>query len=179
MAEDSKRLPAHIEDTVQAMADVHLDHHRQTGALQRWIDRITALLGRPAFTPIVTLLVGLWILVNLALGAAGYRVPDSPSFNYLWGVVSLAALYMTGMILATQRREEELASRRDQLTLELTILTEQKAAKLIELVEKLRLDHPDVADHVDEEAKAMSSPSDPQAVLNAIKITHDIPDGAF
>src|ERR1700722_3772187 len=37
---------------------------------------------------------------------------------------------MTVLILATQRREDELSNRHEQLTLELAMLSEQKAAKL-------------------------------------------------
>jgi hypothetical protein len=51
-------------------------------------------------------------------------------FYWMQGAVALAALYMTVFILATQRREDELADRHEQLTLELAMLSEQKAAKL-------------------------------------------------
>lgn len=166
-------LPAHIEETVAAIAEVHHEHRRQAGPVQRWVERMTALLGRPAFTPVLTLVVLAWIALNVGLQAAGREAPDPPPFAYLSGAVALAALYMTGMILGTQRREDELASNREQLTLELVIVSEQKIAKLIELVEKLRADHPDVADHVDHEASAMAASVDPQAVLDAIKETHN------
>ena len=161
-------LPAHIEETVRAIAEVHHEHRRRAGAVQRWVEAMTALLGRPAFTPVLTVVVVGWIALNIALPHLGLEAFDPPPFAYLSGIVALAALYMTGMILGTQRREDELASNREQLTLELTIVSEQKIAKLIELVEKLRADHPDVADHVDEEAAAMAESVDPQAVLDAI-----------
>jgi uncharacterized membrane protein len=55
------------------------------------------------------------------------------------------------------------------LTLELAMLSEQKAAKLIELVEELRRDMPNVQDRVDQEAEALAQPADPEAVLEALK----------
>jgi uncharacterized membrane protein len=76
------------------------------------------------------------------------------------------------LILATQRREYQLAQLREQLTLELAILTEQKAAKLIQLLEESRRDNPLIADRIDQEAEAMAKPADPEAVLGAIKETH-------
>jgi uncharacterized membrane protein len=85
------------------------------------------------------------------------------------GAVSLAALYMTVLILATQRRENELASHHEHLTLDLAILSEQKTAKIISLLEELRQDHPDIHDRIDDEAVAMSEPVDPQSVLQTIK----------
>jgi uncharacterized membrane protein len=62
-----------------------------------------------------------------------------------------------------------LASRREQLTLELAIIAERKTAKIIELIEELRRDHPELANRVDHQAAAMSAPADAQAVLDAIE----------
>jgi uncharacterized membrane protein len=78
--------------------------------------------------------------------------------------VTLAALYMTVLILATQRRENELASHHEHLTLDLAILSEQKTAKIISLLEELRQDHPDIHDRIDDEAAAMSEPVDLQTI---------------
>ncbi len=48
------------------------------------------------------------------------------------------------LILTTQRRADELAQHREQLTLELAILSEQKTAKVIELLEEMRRDNPNL-----------------------------------
>ncbi len=71
--------------------------------------------------------------------------------------------------LPAQRRDGELASHREQLTLESNILSEQKAAKLIELLEELRRALASFAGRVDPEAAAFATPSDPQVILDAIK----------
>jgi uncharacterized membrane protein len=76
---------------------------------------------------------------------------------------------LTVLILATQRRENELASHHEHLTLELAILSEQKSAKIIALLEELRQDHPDIHDRIDREAAALSEPTDAQSVLETIK----------
>ncbi len=85
-----------------------------------------------------------WIAGNLIVLAIGHKPWDEPPFSWLQGMTGVAALYMTILILATQRREDQLASHREQLTLELGILSEQKAAKIIQLLEELRRDLPDV-----------------------------------
>ena len=82
------------------------------------------------------------------------------------------SLYIVVLILATQRREYQLAQLREQLTLELAILSEQKTAKVIQLLEESRRDNPLIRDRVDQEAEAMAQPADPQSVLDAIKETH-------
>ena len=87
----------------------------------------------------------------------------------------MLALYVTVLILTTQRREDQLAGYREQLTLELAILGEQKSAKIIALLEEMRRDSPTLRNRVDEEAAAMSVAADPQAVLDAIKESEDAP----
>ena len=161
--------PAHIEDTVQAIARLRAEHDRRATPLQRTVDRFTARAGSPEFVILLTFLVASWIVSNCLLLALGYAPPDEPPFFWMQGAVALAALYMTVLILATQRRENELTSHHEELTLELAILSEQKTAKIISLLEELRQDHPGIHDRVDNEAAAMSEPADPQSVLETIK----------
>ena len=48
------------------------------------------------------------------------------------------------------------------------MLSERKTAKIIQLLEELRRDHPGIADRLDAEAEAMSEPANPQAVGDAL-----------
>ena len=85
---------------------------------------------------------------------------------------------MVVLILGTQRHADLLAQHREMLTLELTILSEQKTAKVIQLLEEVRRDNPHIRDRVDQEAAVMAQPADPQSVLDAIKETHAEPKRA-
>ena len=51
-------------------------------------------------------------------------------------------------------------------------LSEQKTAKVIQLLEEVRRDSPHIHDRVDQEAEVMARPADPQSVLDSIKETH-------
>jgi uncharacterized membrane protein len=114
-----------------------------------------------------------WISLNLFAATFGYRAIDPPPFSWLGGAISLVSLYMVILILATQQREYQLAQRREQLTLELAILSEQKTAKVIQLLEESRRDNPLIHNRIDQEAEAMAQPADLQSVLDAIKEIHD------
>ena len=175
-------LPAHIESTVHAIAEVHLEHHRQATPLQRAVDKMTSVVARPRFVLAMTLVIVGWVVVNLGVQAVG-RVPfDAPPFAYLQDLGTGIALYITVLILITQRRENLLGEKREQLTLELAIVSEQKASKAIQLLEELRRDLPSLNNRVDVEAEEMGRPSDPQAVLDAIHETHGVeapPDEAM
>jgi uncharacterized membrane protein len=171
---DTPILPAHIEDTIQAIAKLHADHRLEAGPLQRSVDRLTRWMGRPQFIAATAALVALWIIGNLASMASGARPWDPPPFAWLESALTLMALYVTLFILTTQRRDDQLASYREQLTLELAILGEQKSAKIIALLEEMRRDHPLLHDRIDEEAAAMAIAADPQAVLDALKESEEL-----
>ncbi len=165
-------LPEHIEATVVALAELHADHHRRAAPIQRVVDRAVRLVGRPRFVAMLTGFVAVWIALNLVLGRFGAAF-DSPPFSILQGIAQLAALYITVLILITQRHENELTNHRQQLTLELAMLSEQKNAKIVELIEEMRRDNPMIEDRIDPHADALSVPADPQQVLEAIKERHE------
>ncbi len=165
-------LPAHIEETVRSIARLHADHHQQATSLQRSVDRLTALMGQPRTIGVITVVVALWLLANLLAPALHLQPFDPPPFPWLATLAALAALYVTVLILSTQRREYQLTELREQLTLELAIVNEQKTAKAIQLIEEMRRDDPLLRNRVDEEADAMAIPANPDSVLEAIKETH-------
>lgn len=170
-ASRQQSLPAHIEETVHAIASLHAAHEQDASPLQRIVERATRRAGRPAFVALLTVVVVAWVALNLGLVGLGRAPIDEPPFFWLQGAVALTALYMTILILTTQRREDELAGLREQLTLELAILGEQKAAKIIALLEEMRRDDPHISDRRDAHADALSTPADPNAVLEALKET--------
>jgi uncharacterized membrane protein len=164
MKNDSK----HVEGTVRALAQLRDEHERKATLVQRFIGRLTTRAASPGFIIVLTAILIFWVVANFTLCFLGKKPLDEPPFFWMQGLVSLAALYMTVLILATQRRENELASHHEHLTLELAILSEQKTAKIIALLEELRQDHPDIHDRVDREAMALSEPANPQSVLETI-----------
>jgi uncharacterized membrane protein len=165
-------LSAHIEETIQSIAQLKAEHHENATPLQRAVDRMTGLLGRPRFIVVLTVILVGWISLNLLAVALGYRAIDPPPFSRLSSAISLVSLYMVVLILTTQRREDQLGQRRELLILELAILSEQKTAKVIQLLEEVRRDNPLIRNRVDQEAEVMAQPADPKSVLNVIKETH-------
>ena len=164
-------LPIHIEETIQSIARLHAEHRANATQHQRVVDRITSLLGRPVFIAALTVVVVGWASLNGLAFALGYRALDPPPFPWLAGAASLGSLYLVVLILTNQRRDDRLTQRRELLNLELAILSEQKTAKVIALLEELRRDSPLVRNRVDELADVMARPADPQSVIDAIQET--------
>ena len=165
-------LPPHIEDPVRSIAELHAEHDRQASLYQRTIERLIHQLGQPAALVVISVIIVLWAGTNIGLRSMHAAAFDPAPFGFLQGVISTAALFMTVLILTSQRHENHLAERRAQLTLQLAMVSEQKIAKLIELVEGQRFDNPQMANRIDREAEAMAQPSDPAAILQAVKDTH-------
>jgi len=161
-------LPPHVEETVAAIARLHVEHERQASRARRFVSLATALLSRPRTLALITAGIAFWVLVNLAVESAGGRPPDPYPFQLLATVLSGAALYLATMILIVQRHDGELAATRAQLTLELAMLSERKTAKIIALLEAFRYADPHQSDQRDVVAEALAEPADPHVVLSAI-----------
>jgi hypothetical protein len=59
----------HIEETIRSIARLYAEHHQNATPLQRAVDRITALLGRPRFIGVLTVIAAGWISLNLLTAA--------------------------------------------------------------------------------------------------------------
>ena len=83
-------------------------------------------------------------------------------------MVSLGAFLVATAVLTKQDRLGKLAEQREHLDLKVTLLTEQKTAKLIDLLEELRRDLPNVENRSDPEAGVLKQSMNPQQVLAAL-----------
>ncbi|MGZ5925667.1 MAG: DUF1003 domain-containing protein [Rhizomicrobium sp.] len=154
---------------MQAIALLHAEHHRKSTLAERVVDRATAAIGRPTSLLALAAAAIAWVLFNLGLLHKGVSPPDPPPFGWLELILSGAALLIAIMILASQRRADRFANLREQMSLEATLLTEQMTRKIIELLEELRRDSPEIPDREDIEANQMASKADPHEVLAVIE----------
>jgi uncharacterized membrane protein len=161
-------VPAHVTNTVESLGRIHARAEASVTRHQRGIERITRVLGSPRGLYVIIVFVGAWASSNGALILSGHRPFDAPPFFILQGLVSLAALLATTMVLATQNRVTGHSDERSRLDLEVNLLSEAKVTKLIALLEELRRDLPNVPNRADPVADAMQEAVDPHEVLSAI-----------
>jgi uncharacterized membrane protein len=157
--------PDPISKNIDAVVALHTFAEQQVDTHQRTVESLTAWVGRPQFFYGILVGVSLWMLVNGI--ALSLHLPrwDEPPFFWLQGAVGLGALLMTTVVLITQNRQGKLAERREQLDLQMSLLTEQRTAKIIDLLEELRRDMPSVQNRVDLEAEALTKTVDPHEVM--------------
>ena len=158
-------------ENVETLASLRTRAELGVSRHQRFIERFTGQIARPRSVYVMMLLVTCWVAVNAVSSRLGFRTVDPPPFAWMQGLIGLSALVMTTTILITQHRQSQQAEQRAQLELQLSLLAEQKVAKLIALIEELRRDMPSVHDRVDAVAEVMKEPVDPHAVLSALEQT--------
>lgn len=163
-------LPDHIGQNIEAIVALHTNAERNVPRHQRILETVSTFLGRPAFLYSSLLVVALWLLPN-ALPDLGLPQFDPPPFDLLQLALGIVALPMTIVVLVKQDRQEKLAEQRAQLSLQLDLLSEQKIAKMIALIEELRRDLPDVKNRYDPEAEEMKQAADPQVVMETLEQT--------
>src|SRR5580700_2429390 len=159
---------AQISQNIEAVLEFYTREDQKISRSQRIVERISLFAGQPVFLAFILLLVAAWMLTNVVLRQMGMRDFDPAPFFGLQGILGLGALLTATIVLIKQNRAARLAEQRAHLDLKVMLLTEQKTAKLIDLIEELRRDMPDVKNRHDPEAAALQKSMNPDQVLAAL-----------
>jgi uncharacterized membrane protein len=157
-----------IGQNIEAVLEFYTREEQKISRSQRILERISGVIGQPAFLGFILLFVALWMLANASLHQTGMTEFDPAPFFWLQGIVGLGALLTATVVLIKQNRLARLAEQRAHLDLKVTLLTEQKAAKVIDLLEELRRDLPNVRNRHDPEAAVLQQSMNPGLVLAAL-----------
>ncbi|MEH2419964.1 MAG: DUF1003 domain-containing protein [Nostoc sp.] len=159
-------LPDTIAKNIEAITSLHTQEIRDIPAHQRILEAIATFFGRSIFLYSLLVILALWIFGSFFDRFLPF---DLPSFSWSDQGLDAAALVISTGVLVRQTRQENFAEQRAQLMLQLNLLSEQKIAKIIALLEELRTDLPDVINRHDSEAQLMQQAADPIAVLEALQ----------
>jgi uncharacterized membrane protein len=163
-----EHLPAQIIKNVETIAS-HQDRHQQSIAVdRRAIKKIASIFGRPQFLYFQIALFTIWIGCS-QLAHRGILQKNFPLFNLEFHGLGIASLLISTEVLIDRTGQEKLNKERSHLILQINLVTEQKIAKLISLVEELRTDLPNVINRDDLEAEIMKQAIDPQAILSVLQ----------
>ena len=174
----SESANVQIDQNITAVHDFYTREVHKLGAAQRWAERLGDFVGRPFFLVLIFWVALVWMAANLVLGSLNRTVLDHPPFHWLQGALALAALVVATVVLIKQNRVARLSEQRDHLDLKLTMLIEQKTAKLIDLMEELRRDLPSVKNRHDAGATEMQQAMSPASVIAALDEELISPDGS-
>ena len=131
-ASTAKAQNAHIDTIVRLESE---EEERVTG-----IDRISGAIGNFAGSNIFILLqlgcVALWMLVNTS-GIAGLPRFDPYPFSLLSTILSLEGVLLVAFVLIRQKQQSVRADMRNHLGLQVSLLAEKEATKIIKLLQDL------------------------------------------
>jgi uncharacterized membrane protein len=170
---DSNDIPAEsehdqINQNIEAVLDFYTREDQKISRSQRVMELISRFIGQPVFIGIILFFVAFWILANVVLHRLGIAEFDPAPYFWLQGIVGLGALLTATAVLSKQKRLARIEEQRTHLDLKVNLLTEQKTAKLIDLMEELRRDLPNVRDRHDPEAAALQQSMNPELVPAAL-----------
>lgn len=169
MPSEESSLSVQIDNTIESIAELERRALAGTSQQQRAIERFTRAVGRPRTVVYILTFVAIWIAANLALLGLGRPPFDAPPFFWLDGCLALSALLMTILILTSENRMGEAEEQRSRLHLQISMLAERKAAKIVQLLEELRSDMPSVPNRQDREAEEMTVATNPHEVADELE----------
>lgn len=98
-------------------------------------DHLTTFFGSLSFLFINLIVFSAWILINTGkLQIPGIPVFDSYPFVLLITAVSLEAIVLATVVLISQNREGHINTIRDEIQLQVDLLSEREITKILELL---------------------------------------------
>jgi uncharacterized membrane protein len=131
---------------------------------EKLADAITRFSGSMRFVYVHLVLYGSWIIVNLVPGLPHF----DETFVVLAMIASVEAIFLSTFVLISQNRAMEVADRRNELDLQINLLSEHELTRIARLLAAIarRLEvAPDEARHVEEVTQDLT----PEAVLEEIE----------
>jgi uncharacterized membrane protein len=161
-------LSDRIDQNIESMAALQRREREKTSASQQLVERLSRFIGRPAFLLCVLVFVIGWVGANVGT-PFGMTSFDPPPFEMLDGLLTFSALVTAIIVLIAQNRQTKREQQHRHLDLQVSLLTEQKVTKVIQLVEDLRRDMPMVKDRDDPQATELQQTTDTAAVVSALE----------
>jgi uncharacterized membrane protein len=165
-----------LRKNISAIAEVQRKETEARTLQDRIADAITTFSGSMAFVYFHAVWFGLWILLNVNIIHIPHLSEFDPfPFGLLTMIVSLEAIFLATFVLISQNRLARVSDRRADLDLHVNLLAEQKATKVLELLDNMARQLDAMSSHYtftpDPEVDALKVSPAPQDVLEVIEQT--------
>lgn len=142
----------------------------------RIADSITDFTGSMAFVYVHVVWFAAWILLNIGwIHLPHISEFDKFPFSLLTMIVSLEAIFLSTFVLISQNRLAAASEKRAELDLQINLLAEQKATKVLEMLDQITEQMDRVGGRFnfkpDPEVKALKVSPEPEEVLQVIENT--------
>lgn len=129
-------LPDPIAKNIDAIIKLYAQEQQELSPHQRILENTASFFGSPLFMYLLLGGLTFWITGSV-LRYLGLFPSYFPTFGFFEQGIDVASLLISTGVLIRQFRQERFAEQRTQLMLQLNLLSEQKIAKLIQLIEEL------------------------------------------
>src|ERR1700674_4984583 len=133
----TSKLPSSAKENLELLSRFQDVEEAQISGIQLAIERISGFFGSPAYFAFVVVFIVFLVGANTWGLRHGWQHVDAPPFPWLQGLVSSNALLLTVAVLIRQNRMAQMAEHRSHLDLQINLLAEQKASKILELIDEV------------------------------------------
>jgi uncharacterized membrane protein len=130
--------PRTVEDmterNVQAIVQLEEAARANRSGSDRIAGAIAKFCGSMSFVWAHVILFAAWLILNIIPGIDHF---DPFPFTFLTLIVSLEAIFLSTFILISQNLEMRVSERRNQLDLQINLLTEQENTKMLTILERI------------------------------------------
>jgi uncharacterized membrane protein len=122
-------LSSVVHRNIRALTEVRKREEGRKSASDRIADAVTCFAGSMWSVYVHAVLFGAWIVINLGWTPGVKRF--DPSFVALAMVASVEAIFLSTFIMISQNRMQQVAERRAELDLQISLLTEHELTRAI------------------------------------------------
>jgi len=124
-------IAALLQANVETIRRLDVKALRPQSLTDRLATMVERFAGSPRFIWIHVLWFAVWVIANTVAPIHHF---DPFPFTFLTLVVSLEAIFLSAFILMSQNVSSALSERRNQLDLQINLLTEQENTKMLKLL---------------------------------------------
>lgn len=126
----------HPRRTRQIIQSYEAKALRKRGFGAKIVDTITSFFGSIGFLLLNLAIFLVWVMANTG------RIPGVPIFDpypyvFMITFVSLEAIVLTVIVLMSQNRQSQIGTLRDELQLQVELITEKEISKVLQLLKKV------------------------------------------
>jgi uncharacterized membrane protein len=132
MAQDNTKIPmqSHLQAHIDLIAKLEQDFLDQRTQTERLGDRVASLIGSFTFVGAHIVICGIWVGWNTILSHSAPHFDPFP-FPFLDLVLAFEAILVASFILMRQSRMSRRGEERDQLMLQILLLSERELTAIL------------------------------------------------
>lgn len=124
-------LPDATRRNIAAVRDLASEVRRRRTRVDRVTDAISGFVGSPRFLVSQAVLVAAWVTANATLPSGRF---DPYPFEFLNFALAVEAILLSTIVLMAQNRQGREAAEQAELHLQVGLLAEQEATKMLEML---------------------------------------------